>query len=298
MNNSNRKKVKVIINPVAGTKSKKSIVESIGHLIDSERFDVEIVYTEYKGHATEITSDAIKNNTDIVLAVGGDGTINEIAKALIDTEVALGIVPCGSGNGLARDLNIPMNVQKALKVLNEAYVKKIDYGIANDNVFFCTCGVGFDAKVSEKALTQTKRGLLMYAKNCLSVFSHFKPEKYKITYEGGVFEDEAFVVTCANISQYGNNAYIAPYADWQDGKMNITILKPLSVLNAPKVVVQMFTKKLANNAKFVEYITPEAVIEMEKEGVMHLDGSAIVIDKKEIHVKIIKQGLNVIVPKE
>jgi YegS/Rv2252/BmrU family lipid kinase len=297
MNNSNRIKLKFIINPVSGRKSKKSIPEKIHQIVDNKRFDVEFVYTEYKGHAVEIAAEAVKSHTDFVVAVGGDGTINEIAKTLINTDVALGIIPCGSGNGLAHDLKIPMNVQKALEILNEGYVKKIDYGVANENVFFCTCGVGFDAKVSERALTQTKRGLLMYAKNSLSAFYNFKPEKYKITCAGGVFEGEAFVIACANVSQYGNNAYIAPYADLQDGKMNITVLKPLSAFNVPKMVVQMFTKKLTKNTKFVEFITPEATIERENISVMHLDGNAVFTDKKDIHVKIIKQGLNVIVPK-
>ena len=107
---------------------------------------------------------------------------------------------------MARDLHIPMNREKAIEILKEGHVVKIDYGIANDNIFFCTCGVGFDAEVREKALTQSSRGPLMYAKNMITTFYCFKPQKYKITSEDGVFEDEAFVITCANASQYGNNA--------------------------------------------------------------------------------------------
>jgi YegS/Rv2252/BmrU family lipid kinase len=296
MENHSRKKIKVVINPVSGTKSKKKIVEKIRKIIDSEKFDVEIIYTEYKGHSTEIAVDAVANNTDYVVAVGGDGTVNEIAKILINTSVVLGIVPCGSGNGLARELEIPMNVSNAIGILNDGDIKKIDYGIVNGNVFFCTCGVGFDAKVSEKSLTQKKRGLFMYVKNCITVLSKFKPERYKITYSGGVFEGEAFLIACANTSQYGNNAYIAPNADIQDGKMHITVIKPLLAIDVLKFVVQMFSRKLAKNSKFIEYISTEAHIEREKEGVMHLDGDAVYIDKKDICINIVRQGLNVIVP--
>lgn len=297
MEDNGKKKVYVIINPVSGARSKRSVPEKIQKEIDPHLHDVHMFLTGYEGHATEIATEAVNKNIDCVIAVGGDGTINEIAKVLVNTDVIFGIIPSGSGNGLARDLGIPMAYDKAVKILKEGYVRTIDYGIANGNIFFCTCGVGFDALVSEKALTQTSRGVLMYAKNMLSTFFNFKPEKYKITSADGVFDDEAFVITCANASQYGNNAYIAPHADIQDGKMNISILKPLSVLNVPKVGVQMFSKNIDSNAKHIEIVTSEAVIQRQKEGVMHLDGNAIYTDK-DIHVKIVKQALHVIVPKE
>ena len=286
--------VYVIINPVSGKKSKKNIPEKVNKEM-AEHYDVSIFYTECEGHATKIAEEAVKNNVDYVIAVGGDGTVNEVAKGLIDTDVVLGIIPSGSGNGLARDLHIPLNRSKAAKILKEGYVRRIDYGIANDNVFFCTCGVGFDAQVSEKALSQEKRGVMMYAKNMVEIFYNFIPETYKITSQEGSFEGQAFVVTCANASQYGNNAYIAPHADIQDGKMNISILKPLSAFDVPQTAIRMFSKNLRNSTKLVELITSEVLIEREKEGVMHLDGNAIYTGK-EIRVKIIKQGLNVLVP--
>jgi len=295
MSKQHRKKICVIINPVSGTKSKEDVSSKIDKSIDSDKYDLEIRKTEYAGHATEIASEAVKNKVDYVIAVGGDGTVNEVAKELINTDVILGIIPSGSGNGLARDLNIPLNRTKAIEILNEDNIRKIDYGVANGEIFFCTCGVGFDALVSEKALSQTKRGVLMYAKNMIDIFLNYKPEKYKITCDEGVFEDEAFVITCANASQYGYNAYIAPHADIQDGKMNIAILKPLSAIDVPQAAIQMFSKNIDNNAKLVELITSDAIIEREKEGVMHLDGNAVQAGKN-IHVKIVKQALNVLVP--
>lgn len=294
---SRKKKMYVIINPVSGTKSKKNIPEKIAEIVDQHEYDLHIFLTGYEGHATQIATEGLENGVDYIVAVGGDGTINEVAKVLINTDVVFGIIPSGSGNGLARDLHIPMNYTKAIEILKEGFVTKIDYGVANDNIFFCTCGVGFDAEVSQKVLTQTNRGIMMYAKNMISTFYDYRPEKYKIITEQGVFEEEAFLITCANASQYGNNAYIAPHADIQDGKMNIAILKPISVLDIPRTMVQMFSKNIDNNIKLVGFLTESAVIERKEAGPMHLDGNAISTDK-DIHVKIVKQGLNVIVPQK
>lgn len=291
-----KKTIYIIINPVSGTKSKKGLPEKT-MTIDPHEYDVHMFMTGYEGHASQIAKDAVANNVDYVIAVGGDGTINEVARMLVNTDVIFGIIPSGSGNGLARDLHIPLDHQKAIEIIKENNVRKIDYGIANDNIFFCTCGVGFDAQVSEKVLNQSSRGKLMYAKSMIDVFYNFKPEKYKVTCAEHIFEDEAFLVTCANASQYGNDSFIAPHADIQDGKMNIAILKPLSVLNATQTAIQLMSKNIENNSKLVEMITSEVLIERERDGVMHLDGNAIQTSK-DISVRIVNKGLNVLVPKE
>ncbi|NDW11021.1 diacylglycerol kinase family protein [Dysgonomonas sp. 520] len=290
-----QKKIYVIINPVSGTKSKKEIPEKVATHFDQHKYEIHIFLTGYAGHATEIAVKAVKDKVDCVIAVGGDGTVNEVAKALVNTDVVFGIVPSGSGNGLARELHIPLNTTKAIEILSENNVKTIDYGVANGEIFFCTCGVGFDALISEKALEQSSRGKLMYAQSIISSLINFKPQKYKITTENGTFEDKAFLVTCANASQYGNDAFIAPHADICDGKMNLAIVRPLSVIEVPQAAIQIFTKNIDNNAKVTELLTSEATIEREEEGVMHLDGNASYTGKK-IHVKIVHQGLKVLVP--
>lgn len=157
--------------------------------------------------------------------------------------------------------------------------------------------MGFDALISEKALEQTNRGKLMYAQSVLSTLFTFKPKRYKIITPDGTFDDKAFIVTCANASQYGNDAFIAPNADIQDGKMNIEIVKPLTPIEMTQAAIQMFTKNLPTNSNLVEIITSEAIFERECEGAMHIDGNAIQT-QKDIHVRIIKQGLNVIVPRK
>lgn len=291
-----KKKIYVIINPISGTKSKKDIPIKL-MAIDPHKFDVYIIYTGYEGHATDIATEAVNEGVSYVIAVGGDGTINEIAKVLVNTDTILGIIPSGSGNGLARDLHIPMSPDKAIEIILQDNVMEIDYGIANEQIFFCTCGVGFDALVSEKVLKQSSRGKLMYARSILETFLTFQPEKYKIISENGNFEDEAFLVTCANTSQYGNNGFIAPQADIQDGKMNIAILKPFAPIDGPKTALQLVSKNIMNNSKLVEIVTSEAVIQRKEAGIMHLDGNAIQTDK-DIHVKVVCQGLKVLVPKE
>lgn len=291
---NNTKKVHVIINPVSGTKSKKNIPDYFQSM-DAKRFSIQLLYTEYPGHATELAREAVANNVDYVIAVGGDGTINEIAKALIGTNTTLGILPVGSGNGLARSLNIPMNKTKAINIISKGITKQIDYGIVNEHIFLCTCGVGFDALVSEKSKDKTKRGKLMYARNMISTFYNFNPERYKIITSAQTFEIDAFVVTCANAPQYGNDAYIAPNAKMDDGQMNIAILKPLSVLNIPKIAIQMFSKTIGNNRKKIEIMTNEATILRKNGGVMHLDGNAIHTGN-EINIKIVHRGLNVLIP--
>ncbi|MFV0468750.1 MAG: diacylglycerol/lipid kinase family protein [Dysgonomonas sp.] len=292
--NDQKKKVYVIINPVSGTGSKKEIPFRMS-VLDPRKYEIHFLLSGYPGHATEIAVTAVKNKIDYVIAVGGDGTVNEVAKALVNTDVVFGIIPSGSGNGLARELHIPLNQNKAIDIIKEDNIIKIDYGMANGEIFFCTCGVGFDALISEKALDQTNRGKFMYAQSILSNLLTFKPEKFKITCPETVFEDKAFVLTCANASQYGNDAFIAPHANILDGKMNIAIIKPLTAVEIPQVAIQMFSKNIGNNSKLVEIVTSEALIQREKEGYMHLDGNA-VLAGKDISVKIINKGLNVLVP--
>lgn len=292
---SDRKKMYVIINPVSGTKSKKDIPEMLTASLDAHLFDIHIFLTSYEGHATLIAKQAVADKVPYVIAVGGDGTINEIAKILVDTDTVLGIIPSGSGNGLARDLHISMDFKSAIETIKQDHATRIDYGIANGHVFFCTCGVGFDAMVSNKVLNQASRGKIMYVRSMLEVLMNYDPEKYIVESADGNFADKAFLITCANASQYGNNGYIAPHANIQDGKMNIAILKPFPIIDAAKTALQLVSKNISNNSYLVEILTDEVLIKREKEGLMHLDGNAIQTDK-DISVKIVHQGLRVLVP--
>lgn len=261
-----KEKVCLIINPVSGTESKKNIPEEVAAAFDQTKFDVIIRITGYPDHATEIAREAVKNRFNYVLTAGGDGTVNEVAKVLVNTDTTLGIIPFGSGNGLARELNIPMDSEKAIDIILKGNSRTIDYGVANDHIFFCTCGFGFDAFISDRFAEEKKRGPLGYVRNILESAVDFKSEEYEITHDEGTITERAFVLTCANASQYGNEAYIAPGASMDDGKMNVSILKPLNALEIPQTTLQLFTKNIDKNSKMTTLITRELTIKRTKAG--------------------------------
>lgn len=288
-----KKRIVFVVNPISGTQGKKAILKWIDERLDRSRYDYEIIKTEYAGHASEIATQAVKNNTDIVVAIGGDGTVNEIARSLIHTETTLGIIPCGSGNGLARHLRIPMDPKSAIDILNEAHQIRMDYGKINNIPFFCTCGVGFDAFVSLKFADSGKRGLLTYLENTLHESLTYQPETYEIENEEGTVKYKAFLIACGNASQYGNNAYITPQASLKDGLMDVTILEPFTVLDVPSLSFQLFNKTIDQNSRIKTMRTKKIKIHRSKPGVFHYDGDPL-MGSEDLEVEIIPHGLNVI----
>ena len=275
-----------IVNPKSGTQNKESMPTQIASLIDGERFEHEVVFTEYAGHATQIATQCAKRGDDIVVAVGGDGTVNEVARALVHTQTALGIVPCGSGNGLARHLCIPMDVQKALRIINQAQIEAFDYGVINQQPFFCTCGMGFDAFISLKFAEAGKRGPITYVENVLKEGLKYKPETYEIMDDNGTQSYKAFLIACANASQYGNNAYIAPGATMKDGLMDVIIMEPFDALEAPQIAADLFMKTLGNNSKIKTFRTNHVTIRRKEPGAIHYDGDPITTNRNiDVHIE-------------
>lgn len=290
-----KKKILFIVNPISGTHNKKFILNQLHERIDQNKYEIEIRYTERAGHAIEIAAQAASEGVYCVTAIGGDGTINEIARSLIHTNTALGIIPCGSGNGLARHLRIPMDARKAIDIINQGTVSFIDYGKINDIPFFCTCGVGFDAFVSLKFSAAGRRGILTYLEKTLHETLKYKPETYEVESEDGKSNYKAFLIACGNASQYGNNAYIAPKASLEDGLMNVTILEPFTVLDVPSLAFQLFNKTLDQNSRIKTFKSKKISIHRTTPGVVHFDGDPIMMDR-EINVEIIEKGLQVIAP--
>ena len=289
------KKIIFIVNPISGTQNKESILSLLDEKIDKAKYTWEVVYTQRAGHAIEIAAEAAKNKINIVVAIGGDGTINEIARSLVHTHTALGIIPCGSGNGLARHLQIPMDPRKALDILNEGVSDLIDYGKINGNNFFCTCGVGFDAFVSLKFASAGKRGPLTYLEKTLLESLKYEPETYELETEGGVAKHKAFLIACGNASQYGNNAYITPHATLTDGLLDVTILEPFTVLDVPALAFQLFTKTIDQNSRIKTFRCKKLCIRRNTPGVIHFDGDPIEAGK-DVNIELIQHGLQVIVP--
>lgn len=294
-NMDTREDIIFIVNPISGTQDKQAILEYIESNINRNIFNPKIIKTEYAGHAYDIAVKAVEDKVSYVVAIGGDGTINEVGRALIHSDTALGIIPCGSGNGLARHLHIPMNYQKAVDVINNANVRSIDYGKIAGHPFFCTCGVGFDAFVSLKFASSKRRGLATYLENTLLEALHYQPETYEIENSEGTVRYKAFLIACGNASQYGNNAYIAPQASLSDGMMDITVLEPFTVLDVASLSFQLFTKTIDMNSRIKTMKDKKITIHRASEGVFHFDGDPM-MGPKDLVVEIIPSSLKVICP--
>ena len=291
----NINKIVAIINPISGVGSKDKIPEMIGMHCKEKGIALTVAKTKYAGHGAELTQKAIADHADCVIAVGGDGTVNEVARNLIHSDVVLGIIPRGSGNGLARELHIPTDIRSAMGVIFANHITTIDACKANENTFFCTCGVGFDAVVSAEFAKVKRRGQLTYLKEIIENYLDYKPEQYELHIKDNTIREKAFLITCANASQYGNNAYIAPNADISDGQMDITILAPFNVLDIGPLTIQLFTKTIDKNSKIKSFRTNEARIVRQKAGVMHIDGDP-VMASKDIELSVINAALHVFTP--
>lgn len=257
----------------------------------------EIVYTDYAGHATELSKAAAEQGYTVVVAVGGDGTVNEVSRGLLYTETALGILPKGSGNGLARHLEIPLSMEGALQVLNEGHVTRIDTGTINDRPFFTTAGIGFDAYISSVFAGNEKRGLKTYVELVLKEVMNYKHLPVKAHINGNSFDTDCYVMAFANAAQYGNNAYIAPMADIRDGLLDVCLVRQLDFIKALDLSYCMLTKQLAN-ASSAEYFKTAAIdVQTEEPMMYHADGEFIG-KANEFKVKLEPLSLKVVTPKE
>lgn len=292
------KRALAIINPISGTASKNNLPGRLAEAYQETDIQLYISYTKAAGHAYDLAKRAVEDGFEYVIAIGGDGTINEIAQALLHSSTTLGIIPKGSGNGLARALGLPMSEKKAIETLTSGESITIDCCLANGKPFFCTFGMGFDAEVSAAFAEVPFRGFLSYAKTSIEKYINYKPSIYTIEIDGyhdNPIRTEAFVIAAANANQYGNNAYIAPEASMTDGKMDLVILRPFKVKELAQVTMQLFNKKLEENIHQQSYQTQRAIIIREQEGVVHLDGEPMQMDAR-IEVEILPSVINVIVP--
>lgn len=289
-----KKKVLFIMNPISGAKKKAAIPEMIEKYIDKDVFEYAIAKTEYAGHATEIAAKAAQEGVDIVVAIGGDGTVNEVGKGIVNTNTALSIIPTGSGNGLARHLAIPLNVKKSIEILNQTTIKSLDYGLINNIPFFCTCGMGFDAFISMKFAEAGKRGPITYVQKILEEGLSYEPQTYEIEDDEGIHKYKAFLVSVANASQYGNNAYIAPQASMSDGLLDVIIMEPFDILEASHVAFEMFNKTIDKYQKIKTFKAKRILIHRKQAGVIHFDGDPIMADA-DIEVKVVNKGIKVVV---
>jgi diacylglycerol kinase (ATP) len=266
-----KRRIAFVINPNSGSDRKTDRVALIRSLLDNS-YESEIIPWTKVGDRDAIFRRVTSEGFDVAVAVGGDGTVSQLAEALCGTNVALGIVPFGSGNGLARHLGVPLKAPQAMKLIATGVVKTIDRGRINNRSFFCTAGIGFDARIGKLFAESSTRGFWTYAKLTLAEYRSYSHERYAITVDGKTFERDAFLVTIANAGQYGNNAWIAPHASVCDGLLHVSILKPFHWWNIPGVAFHMFHKTLDKSKFFESHCGNKITITRAAEGPSHYDG--------------------------
>ena len=262
---------------------------------DTYAHPFEIRPSERKEDLDGIIAGARKEGFDVVYAVGGDGTVHEIAKRLVGTELALGVLPTGSGNGFARHIGVPMDLRKSLRVCGGGRIMTIDTGEVNGDAFLGTMGVGFDAVVAHRFAEHAARGFRTYLQTGTRAFLSYQPEEYEIDVDGATVRRRAFLVTVANSSQYGNGAVIAPRASMQDGILDLVMLDRPSLLSAPMLLVRLFRETL-HHARGVTMLRGRAfTIRREKGGPAHLDGEPVMLGQV-LNVQVKPGSLRVLVP--
>lgn len=268
-------KIAFILNPIAGGRAKLDLERILAETLDATKWRCSIYTTRDKGHATQLVHEAARNGCSYVVAVGGDGTVNEVAAACVDLKLCLGIIPVGSGNGFARELGIPLKPAAAIKFINSGRVKAVDVGVANGKYFFCTAGAGFDAHISGEFDNSGRRGFFTYLFITLKEFLKYRAGCYQIHIGDKVLDKKAFVLTVANARQYGNNAFIAPMANLADGLLDVCVLAPFGWLRSIGLGLRLFSGNIQKSSKFEAFQCTGLSVSSPRAIVFHLDGDQV-----------------------
>ena len=287
------RKILFIVNPKAGKKISGRLIETIKREFPAGIYS-EIAIWKDRAHFEEIRQNLKAENFTDAVAVGGDGTVNQVASAVLNTGITLGIVPAGSGNGLARSLGLSMKPEDAIRQIATGKTTLIDSGTVNGIAFFCTAGVGFDAHIGKLFATSSKRGLRSYVKITLKEFSSYKAKNYKIIIDGKETERKAFLITVANAGQYGNNFYIAPQAKLNDGLFHVVVLKPFHLLRGIAAVLKVLGRKAHRSGIIETFSGKEIIIKREGPDSIHFDGEP-GLQGTELKYTIYPKSLKVIV---
>lgn len=263
--------------------------------LNHERFDYEIAYTKHKGHAFEIAQTASEEGADIVCAIGGDGSVHEVGTALIGTKTKLAIIPVGSGNGLARHLNIPLGIKDAIYCINYSNSIAMDTVKVNDKAFLGVGGYGFDAVIADKFDKHNKRGFWSYVYLTIKEFFRFNPINVTIDIDGKVKKLPVVLLTVANASQFGNGFTVSPKSDVTDGELELVVLKPFSIWSIPSVVYRFFSKK-KQRARHSEIISFKKARINSSKNVAHYDGEPAQV-ATELNVSVVPHSLHILVGK-
>ncbi len=292
-----KKRLLFLVNPVSGVNQDKkaSLSAQLAEILDASLYDWEVVVSETAVQLYELSKAAAENGTDVVIAVGGDGTLNQVAKGIFGSKTILGLVPAGSGNGLAHHLEIPLDISKSLAIINQMKVKPMDTVNINEELFVSIAGVGFDALVAQKFARSQRRGFFSYVRIATREYPNYRPRKYRMLIDGKLVERQALFVSFANTNQFGYNTIISPDAQIDDGLMDVCIVKKVPLAYAPQVVGLLLTKKIGTS-DYVEIIRAKEVqLKRNKKRVVNIDGEPVKL-AKELTVKVNPLSLRVIVP--
>jgi diacylglycerol kinase (ATP) len=290
-----KKKVAFVINPVSGTRANLKLDNRIAKAVDDSVIACEIGYSEFPGHAYELSKAFAGAGYDAVVAVGGDGSLNETGRALVNTSTAMGIIPTGSGNGMARYLGIPLQVEKAVYCINQFHTKPIDTATFNGHFFCNMAGAGFDGTVAKIFASLRKRGFWSYLKAINKRYWHYPGIDCRLVLPGRTIERDIFMVSFANSNQYGNNARIAPQALIDDGMLDICIMRKPMHIEAPLAAGRLMLG-IRQRKGLMEYVrASEAEIFLTRSTDAHIDGEALP-GTKHVRIQIYPASLSVIVP--
>ena len=288
-------KIRIIVNPVSGSGRRKKALRMIDEHLDTDKFDFELVKTQHHRHAIELTNQAVEDGCKAVVIAGGDGSINEVGATLAGTDVALGIIPAGSGNGLSRSLGISLNPKKAVENINNFNFRTIDTGLANGKAFMNMAGVGFDAAVADAFHKQKMRGFFKYFMLGLKLLLNYKLQTYSIVADGREFERKAHLISMANSAQYGNDALVAPKALVDDGMLDAVVVNPFPFHQYFLLFYRLFQGTLNQSPYIKTFKFKEMTVTQERDDVSHLDGDPFDLGQV-VEIKINPASLKVIVP--
>ena len=287
-----KKRIRFIINPISGVGEKNILPKLIERYLDTSIYDYDIVYTEYRGHATKLTTVAVKENIHVVCAVGGDGSVNEVGTALINSDTSLAILPTGSGNGLARHLKLSLQLKKAIKNLNHASNTVVDTVKINDKHFIGVAGFGFDALIADKFDQLQTRGFFSYAKLVIKEFRNFKGISIRIN-EGEYIENLLFC-TFSNASQFGNGFIISPKSKINDGAFEIVCIKNPSFLGFIFLLFRSYFGTIDKSNYFSSIKVEKATIETDEKHA-HIDGEPVVFNSNRLSLACKPNCLSVLI---
>lgn len=296
MKSKMKKRIWFIINPISGVRRKDDIPAMIREYLDHSKFDYEIKYTERKGHAIELTKEAVEQHIDVVCAAGGDGSVHEVGTGLIGSATKLAIIPIGSGNGLARHMHIPLTVPKAIECINSEEEIQMDTVLVNDTPFLGIGGYGLDAVIAKKFDEDKKRGFRTYVKHVLKEFFKYNPINISIDTNGQIKKMPVVLCTIANTSEFGNGFVVSPKSDATDGKIELFILKPFSFWRTPAIIYQFFMKR-SHKSQFAEVISFEKAKINLTQKIAHYDGEPVAV-RSELNVQVVPKSLHILIGKK